>query len=173
VGGAGEDVVHRGRERAEQLAERALVLEVVAPPGPVVAGDRALDREAGARERDPVARRERQPERVRLDAAAGEQRRPDRQAHHGPGDRRGLQPALARHRVDQRAGCREQVRAVVEPVVAARIRPHPPAQPVLRLQQQDVAAAQPPRRRKPGDPAADHDHVVRHAAIIGARAGAR
>ena len=64
--------------------------------------------------------------------------------------------------VDQRAGRGEQVRAVVEPVVAARVRAHAPAEPIARLQQQHVAMAQPPRGRQAGDPAADDHHIARH-----------
>jgi len=59
MGRTGEDLVHGRRERAEKLAERPVVLEVVAPLEPVISRDGTLDLEAGLRECDPVAHRER------------------------------------------------------------------------------------------------------------------
>jgi hypothetical protein len=59
VRGAREDLLRRGWERAEELTEGAVVLEVVAVLEPVVAGDGALDLEARLGECDPVARRKR------------------------------------------------------------------------------------------------------------------
>jgi hypothetical protein len=50
--GAGEDVVHGRRERAEELSERAVVLEVEAAVQPVVSGDGALHPETCPRELD-------------------------------------------------------------------------------------------------------------------------
>ena len=70
-------------------------------------------------------------------------------------------PQSRDHRVDERARRREQVGAVVEPVVAARVGAQAAAEPVAGLEQQDVAVAQPPRRREPGDPAADDHDVAR------------
>ena len=79
---AREDVVHRRRQRAEELSERAVVLEVVAALEPVIARHRALDLQPRPHERDPVAHRQRQAERVGLDAAVVEDRRADGEAHH-------------------------------------------------------------------------------------------
>ena len=87
------------------------------------------------------------------------------------------QAAVAGHRVDERPGRGEQVRAVVHPVVAARVRAQPAAEPVLGLQQQHVTVAQPPRRRQPGDASADRPRTSRvahgghdpRAAVIQAR----
>ena len=63
-------------------------------------------------------------------------------------------------------GAGEQVRAVVEPVLAARVRAHPPAETIAGLQEQDVAVAQPPCRGKAGDAAADDHHVARHRTMV-------
>ena len=172
VRGTGEDPLDRRRQRPEEVAEAAVVLEAERPPAQVggrvtglraqpavVAPDRPLYLQARRRERQPLARRERQPQRIALDAAAGQLRAPDRQPHHAPVDRQRVQPARARHRVDGRPGAREQVRPEVQPVVPARLRAQPAAEPVAGLEQQDVVLAQAPRRRQAGDPAADHDHV--------------
>jgi len=136
---AGEDRVHGGRERADELAEGAVVLEVVAPFEPVVLRHRALDLHACLHEGDPVADRQRQPERIGLHAAAGEHRRADREPHHAARDGHRLQPALAGHPIDERAGRGKEVRAEVEPVVPSDVRAHAPAEPVAGLQQQHIA----------------------------------
>ncbi len=172
VRGAREDRLDRRRQRPEELAEGAVILERERPGADVgggvarpggrrtpVAGDRALQADAGDGERGPLAQREREPERIGLDPAVREPRGPDGHAHHPAGDRHGLQPARPRERVDQRAGSREQVRAVVHPVGAARVGAQAAAEPVTGLEQQHVALAQPPRRGQSGDPATDHDHV--------------
>ena len=101
---AGEDRADGGRERAEELAERAVVLEVVAAVEPVVPRHGALDLQAGLDEGEPVSDRQRQPERIGLDAAADEHRRAEREPHHAARDGHGLQPALARHCIDERPG---------------------------------------------------------------------
>ena len=120
----------------------------------------ALDLEALHRERDPVAHRQRQPERIRLDAAAGEPLVADGQAHHPAPDRDHLEVHLAGHRVDQRARRREEVRAVVQPVVAVRLGADAATEPVGRLEQEHIAVPQPPCRGQAGDAAADDDHVA-------------
>ena len=157
---AGEDLVHRRRQWAEELAERAVVLELEAVLDSVVLRHCPLQLHAGLGEGEPIADRERQPERIGLDAPAVEDLRADREPHHPARHRHRLQPAFARHPVHSRARRREQVRTVVEPVLAARIRAHPTTQAIARLQQQDVAVAQPPRRRQPGDTAAHDDDIA-------------
>ena len=159
---AGEDLVHSRWKRTEEGTEAAVILEVEALPGRVVSSDGALDLHPCPRERDPVAQRERQPERIGLDTPAVEQRRADRQPHHAAGDRDGVETAVARHAVHQRARRREQMRAVVEPVLAAGIRAHAPAETIAGLEHQDVAMAQPPCRRESGDAAADDYDFTRH-----------
>ena len=165
--------VDRRRQLAEELGEGPVVLEGQharpnvggrlargGPREPVVPGHGALDLQAGGREREPVAHREREPERIGLDAAVVEQLRPDGEAHHAARHRDGLEAAVAGHRVHERSRRGEQVRAVVQPVVAARIGAQAPAEPVSGLQQQHVAVAQAPRRRQPGDASADHHDVA-------------
>ena len=161
-----------GRQWPEELPERALVLEGQRPGAHVrgrlarrrrrdapIAGHRALQPHARRRERGPLPQRQRQPERVGLHPAAREHGRADRHAHQAARHRHGLERALARQRVHQRPGRRKQVRAVVHPVRTARIGAHPAAETVPGLEQQYVAFSQPPRRREPGDPAADDHHV--------------
>jgi hypothetical protein len=170
---AREDVAHCRRQLAQELTERAVVFEVAVLLEPVVPGDGALDLDARRRKRDPVADRQRQPERVALDASVVEKRGADREPHHAAADGHGLETALPGHRVDQRARAREEMSAVVEPVVAAWVGLHAPAEARAGLQQQDVAVAQPPGGGQSGDPAA-HDHrVARHSAMIGGGAPSR
>jgi hypothetical protein len=112
------------------------------------------------REGEPLAHRQREPKGIALDAAAGEQRRADGEAHHAAGHRGGLEPAVAGHRANERSRRGEEMRAVVHPVLAAGLGAQTAAQPVLRLQEQDIAVAQPPCRRQTGDPPADDNHLA-------------
>ena len=86
---------------------------------------------------------------------------PTARPHHPAPDRDHLEVHLARHRVDEGARRREEVRAVVQPVVAdaARERTRPPSRSDASSRT-DVTVAQSPRRGQPGDAAADDDHVV-------------
>jgi hypothetical protein len=156
---AGEDGVDGRRQRTEEVGEGPVALECeharphvtrrLARGGlgePLVGGHRALDLQPGLRERDPLAQRQREPEGIGLDPSAVEQPGPDGQAHHAAGDRDGLEAAVAGHRVHERPGGGEQVRAVVHPVVAAWVRAQPAAEPLLGLQKQQVTVAQPPCR---------------------------
>jgi hypothetical protein len=52
---AHEKILHGGRQRAEELAEREVVTEVAALLGLVISRNGTLDLEAGPRECDPVA----------------------------------------------------------------------------------------------------------------------
>jgi len=167
VRGAGEDRFDGPRQRSEQIRERAVVLVGVVVDDAAVARDRALDLHARASEGQPVARRKREPERVGLHTAAGQLLGPHCQAHLPAGDRHRLQAAVARQRADERAGTREQVRAIVQPVLAAGIGPHPAAEPVGGLEQQEVAMTQSPRGAQPRDASPDDHHVSRrHGAMF-------
>jgi hypothetical protein len=178
--GAREDRLDGRRQRPEEVRERPVVLEshdarpeiarCLAGPRrrqPPPARDGPLDAHAGHGERHALARRQRQPEGIRLRPATGDQPRAEGDPHHAAGDRDRLQPALASHRAHQRPGCRKEVRAEVEPVRTAWLRAQPSAQPVVGLEQHHVALAQPPRRREAGDAAADDDHLSGFVAVHG------
>jgi hypothetical protein len=177
VGGAREDRLDGGRQRPEEVRERALVLEGEHTRPHVslrfarswcrqsaVCGRRTPHFQAGQRERDAVARRQRQPQRIGLDAPAGQPLGPDRESHHAACHRHRVQAAVARQAIHDGARPGKQMRAVVHPVVAAGIGTQAAAEPLVGLKQQDVVLTQPPRRSQPGDAAADHDHVPELAA---------
>ncbi len=129
--GCREDPLDGLRHRAQEVGERAVVEEAQDPvanhrgrvirAGPgvlLVAGHGPLDLQALDGERGTVAQRQRQAERVGLDPATGQALVADGQPHHPAPHRHHLEVHLARHGVDQRPGSREEVRAVVHPVVA-------------------------------------------------------
>ena len=86
------------------------------------------------------------------------------------GDRDGLQAAVAGHGVHERPGRGEQVRAVVDPVVAARVRAQPAAEPSSASSSSTSRWRSRHAADKPGDASADDDDVAcAHAGMIRAR----
>ena len=162
-----QDRIHARRHPAEPIGERAIA--VVREDGcgrgaahdAVVACDFETQAEARAHEREPVADCQRQAEGIRLDAPSGDDLSIQLDGREHAGDVDGLDARLAQQAVARGARPREHVRAEVQPVVAAAIGADPAADAVRRLEDDDVQVAERPRRRQPGDPAAD-DHDVRH-----------
>ena len=140
----GRDLVGLGRQAVRRGAEDRLDLRVhgsdVLRPGPVVeepeqatpyvggrlalAGARELvvargvplDPQAGPRERDARGRAERQPQRERLGAAAGDDLAALRDPEEAAADAHGLEGELLEQAPEQRALAREHVRADTHPV---------------------------------------------------------
>jgi hypothetical protein len=173
VRGAGEDRLDARRHRSEELGERAVVLEREHARAHVggrlarrdrrelgAAGDRAPEPQPHRGERRALAQRERQAEGVGLRPPVVHQPRAHGEAHHAAAERHGLEPALARHRAHERARGGEEVGTVVHPVCAPRLGAQAPARPVAGLEQDEVAVAEPPGGREPGDAAAHDDHLA-------------
>jgi len=171
--GRPEDCVDVGRQEPDELAERVVVAEAEHPElsrrrllARPFGGNRriAAHGEAELRscphERETGTRRERQPERIRLDPPAGRDLLAEGDCSKPA---RNLDDPNA-DLVDQAsrcsAGATEHVRADVEPHAAAALGADPAADLRGRLQHDDVEVAQPPSRGQAGEPAADHDDLT-------------
>ena len=174
---------------AEPVGERAVVsvreqaparlggrLAGARPGHALVARDGDAQPRARARERDALGRPQREAQRIQLGPAADEQPpvelERDEVARHG----HGLDADIGDEPAGRRAGPAEDVRAEVQPVRVARLAADAPAEPAGALEHDDVAVAQVPGGREPGDAATDHDRVAHGLAagcgVLG-RAGRR
>jgi len=125
-----------------------------------VAPHRKPELGAGAHERHARTQRQRQPQRVGLDRSARDDAVAERDGGKAALDLRRLHASLGEQPAGRRVRAPEDVRAEVEPHVAARLRADPAAEPFRRLEHDHVEAAEMPGGGKSGDPAADDDDVV-------------
>src|SRR5262249_33654855 len=117
--------------------------------------DRQPDLEPGPQHRDPVAPGHRNPERVGLDSAVGKQASVHRQGGEFTGYRLGPYPHSAREPAGRRPRPGEHRGTPVQPVPPSGLGANAPAYARVRLQEQDVAAAEQPGAGKSRDPPAD------------------
>src|SRR5205823_9455244 len=96
-----------------------------------IATDGEPEPRAGANERRPRTERQRQPKRIGLDRATGDDVPPDRNRGEVPRHRDGGHSRLVDQTPAGGARAGEDVRAEIKPDIVARLRPDPPAEPLL------------------------------------------
>ena len=130
----------------------------------VVARGVALDPQARPRERDPCGRAQRQAQRKRLRAAAGDDLAALRDPEEAAADAHRLEGELLEQAPEQRALAREHVRADTHPVRPALDGLDAAAHQIVRFEHERVEVAQLPGGGQAGDAGADDDDVL-HALV--------
>jgi hypothetical protein len=168
-----EESVDVFRQRPDELRERPIVekrqhpllafASIFAGPGRRdlrVAPNRSAKLDPCADEREAGANRHRQTQRERLDGAVRGDSAAERGSGKPAGNLLGTHARVGEEPAGGRVGGAEHMSAEVEPVIPASLRPDAPADPVLGLEDEDVAISQFPRRRKTRHSGAYDDNVI-------------